>query len=105
KPESLKIHHTFTATDAQIGVTANAGEIHFAMFSKDASGQEAAIDIGSKGVDGNRAIHGKLKPPIDLAQQLRLACGDPIAEGSGTVELSFSAKGRTPGGAMATLEG
>ncbi len=105
KPESLKIHDTVTATDVQIGITANAGDIHFAMFSKDGSGQEAAIDIGSKGANGNRAIDGKLKLPIDLARQLRLAGGDPIAEGGGTVELSFTAKGRTPGGAMTTLEG
>ena len=105
QPESLKIHDTFTASDVQIGITATAGEIRLAMFGKDASGRDATIDLGSRGADGNRTLEGKVKLPIDLAQQLRLAGGSPVAEGTGSVELSFKAKGRTPAGSMAALEG
>lgn len=105
RPESLRIHHTHSASEVQIGITAGAEEIRFAMFGKDASGEEAKIDIGSRGTDGNRVIDGKIKLPIDLAQQLRLAGGDPIAEGTGSIELGFTAKGRSPGGALAALEG
>ncbi|MBC8036503.1 MAG: AsmA family protein [Rhizobiales bacterium] len=105
KPESLKIHDTFIVSGVQIGLSAGAGEIHMAMFAKDATGKDATIEIGSSGADGNRAIEGKLKLPVDLAQQLRLAGGTPVAGGNGSIELDFTAKGRSPGGALAALEG
>ncbi len=105
KPKNLKIHETFTASEVQIGLSAGADEIHLAMFGKDASGRDATIEIGSSGTGGNRAIVGKVNLPADLAQQLRLAGGSAIATGTGSIELDFTAKGRTPGGALAALAG
>ncbi|MGH6855781.1 MAG: hypothetical protein ACREDN_10220, partial [Aestuariivirga sp.] len=105
KPKSLKVHDTFTASEAQIGISAAPGEIHLAMFGKDQAGKDAAIEIGSRGNDGNRMIEGKIKLPIDLSQQLRLADGGAVANGNGALELGFTAKGRSPGGAMAELQG
>ncbi|HUR43016.1 MAG TPA: AsmA family protein [Aestuariivirga sp.] len=105
KPESLRVHDTFIASDAQIGVTASDGNIRLAMFGKDAAGRDAALDIGSRGEDSNRVIDGKLKLPLDLAEQLRLAGGASVAEGAGSIEFSFTAKGRSPGGALAALDG
>jgi hypothetical protein len=105
KPASLKVHDTFTAKDVQVGITASLEEIRLAMFGKDAQGRDAAIELGSRGRDGNRTLDGKMTLPFDLARQLVLAGGAPVAEGSGVVDLRFEAQGRSPGGALAALKG
>jgi hypothetical protein len=43
--------------------------------------------------------------PVDLARQLRLAGGAPVAGGGGAIELRFEAQGRSPGGALAAMKG
>ncbi len=102
---SLKIVDTFTAMNVPIGITASPGEILLSIRAKDAAGRDAAVEIGSRGNDGNRALAGRVKLPLDLARQLLLAGGAPVAEGTGSIELGFNSRGRSPGGALAALQG
>ena len=104
-PKALSIGQTFKARNVQVGVTANGQDIRLALFGKDASGHDASLELNSSGKDANRTLDGKIKLPVDLARQLALAGGGPVAEGSGTVEFHFNAAGRSPGGALAGLKG
>ena len=105
KPASLRVNDNFIAKDVQIGITASAEETRIAMFGKDAGGRNAAIEIGSRADGGSRKLDGKITLPFDLGQQLRLAGGAPVASGEGLFEIGFSSAGRTPGGALAGLNG
>ncbi|MBI3672671.1 MAG: hypothetical protein HY245_04465, partial [Rhizobiales bacterium] len=106
KPQTLVVQDGFAASDAQIGITATADAIHVAAFGKGADGRDAAAELSSSAsTSGDRAIDGKITLPVDLAAQLRLVGGAPIADGTGVIELRFTGSGRTPGGALAGLSG
>ena len=105
KPRSLTVHEQFVARDVQIGITAKPDEIRLAMFGKDGASRDAHVEIGSKGTTGSRKIDGRISIPVDFGRQLQLADGGPVATGQGTVEASFVAEGRSPGGALASMRG
>ncbi len=104
-PTALAVHPHFTAQSASVGIEARPGEIHFAMRGKDAEGRDAQLDITSSGADESRKLSGTLRMPVDLAQQLALVTGGPVATGQGSVELAFSGEGRSPGAALAAAQG
>jgi hypothetical protein len=104
-PEDLRVNDTFSAGDAEIGISAAPGEIRLAMFGKAADGRDAHLEIASRGEDGNRELDGRLTLPFDLARELRLAEGRPVAEGDGVIDLRFSGRGRSPAGAIAAMQG
>ncbi len=101
----LHVTPQFAAPEAEIGITAGADELALTVFGKDASGRDAQITVSSSGTDSNRKLKGTLRLPVDLAHQLRLAGGQPVAEGQGAIELGFEADGRSPGGALSTIRG
>mgnify|MGYP001806484557 CR=1 FL=1 len=104
-PSSLEVHRHFAARNAEIGIEAKPGEIHFAMLGKDAEGRDAQLELTSAGTDESRKLSGRLRMPVDLAQQLALSDGQPVAAGAGEVQLSFSSEGRSPGAALAAAQG
>jgi len=104
-PNSLRVHEGFDASDVQIGVTATAEETRMAIFGKDAEGRKAVVELASRPDGGSRALDGKVVLPVDLARQLRLAGGAPIASGEGSIEIRFETSGRSPGGALAAMKG
>ncbi len=105
RPETLQVHQHFEAKGAEIGVIAAPGEITLAMFAKDDTGRDAAVEISSRGSDSSRKLEGRVKIPVDLARQLSLVNGSPIASGLGMIEVKFQSEGRSPGGALAALQG
>ncbi|MGQ0486164.1 MAG: AsmA family protein [Hyphomicrobiales bacterium] len=104
-PDSLRVHEGFDASDVQIGITATAEETRMAVFGKDADGRKAIIELASRPGGGGRALDGTIVLPVDLARQLRLAGGEPVASGEGSIELRFATRGRSPGGALAAIRG
>lgn len=104
-PTALEVHRHFTAQSASVGIEAKPGEIHLAMLGKDADGRDARLDIASTGTDQSRKLSGKLRMPVDLAQQLALVTGGPVAAGEGEVDLAFTTEGRSPGAALAAAQG
>ena len=104
-PSALQVHRHFTAKSASVGIEAKSGEIHVAMIGKDADGRDAKLDVISSGTDEIRNISGKMRMPVDLAQQLALVTGGPVASGEGSVELAFTSAGRSPGAALAAAQG
>jgi len=104
-PSSLSVHPHFTASSAEVGIEAKPGEVHVTMLGKDGGGHDAQIDITSAGTDQSRKLTGKLKLPVDLAQQLALVSGGPVASGEGEVEVRFDSEGRSPGAALAASRG
>ena len=104
-PSELGVHPHFTARNAEVGIAAKAGDIQIAVMGKDDKGRDAQIEISSAGTDASRKLAGLIRIPVDLAGQLALASGAPVAEGSGTVELRFESEGRSPGAALAAMQG
>ncbi len=104
-PKSLRLEEGIDASDVQIGITATPDEIRMAVFGKDAEGRKTAIELASRPDGGSRKLNGKIVLPIDLARQLRLAGGAPVASGEGSIELAFETQGRSPGGALAAIKG
>jgi len=104
-PSALEVHRHFTAQSASFGIEAKPGEIHVAMSGKDADGRDALLDVTSSGTDESRNISGKMRMPVDLAQQLALVAGGPVASGEGSLELTFTSAGRSPGAALAAAQG
>ncbi len=104
-PRSLLVHEGFDASDVQIGITATAEETRMAVFGKDGEGRKAIIELASRPNGGSRALEGTIVLPLDLARQLRLAGGAPVASGEGSIELRFQSQGRSPGGALAAIKG
>ena len=105
KPSALEIHPHFSARDAEIGIIADKDKISLAMFGKDEKGQDAQVELSSAGIDASRKLDGLIRIPVDLARQMALAGGAPVAEGHGLVEVKFDSAGRSPGGALAALRG
>ena len=104
-PSTLEVHRHFTAQSASVGIEAKPGEIHVAMIGKDADGRDAQLDIASTGTDASRKLSGKMRMPVDLAQQLALVTGGPVAVGEGELDLTFRSEGRSPGSALAAAQG
>lgn len=104
-PSALQVHRHFTAQSASVGIEAKQGEIHLAMLGKDPNGRDAKLDLTSTGSDESRKLSGTLRMPVDLAQQLALVTGGPVASGEGQVELAFAGEGRSPGAALASAQG
>lgn len=104
-PQSLAVHEQLIAGEVQIGITAAREEVRLALRGKDPLSRDIHIEIGSAGEGAVRKISGRMTIPVELASQLRLAGGQPVAEGQGMLELGFTSEGRSPGGALATLKG
>lgn len=104
-PSSLEVHRHFATRNAEIGIEAKPGEIRFAMLGKDADGRDAQLELTSVGTDESRKLSGRLRMPVDFAQQLALSGGQPVAAGEGEVQFSFSSEGRSPGAALAAAQG
>ncbi len=105
RPEVLQVHQHFMARGAEIGVTVSPDEIRLAMFAKDETGRDAAIEVSSRGSDSSRKIEGRAKIPVDLQKQLALINGAPVASGLGVLDVKFQSEGRSPGGTLAALRG
>jgi uncharacterized protein involved in outer membrane biogenesis len=105
RPAALDVHRQFTARDAEIGITASDTEIRLALAGKDEQGRDAQIEVSSAGRDSSRKIAGRVYIPFDLARQLALVNGMPVAEGQGQFDVKFESTGRTPGGALSALRG
>ena len=104
-PSALEVHRHFMAPSASVGIEVKPGEIHLAMLGKDSAGRDAQLDLTSTGSDESRKLSGKMRMPVDLAQQLALVTGGPVASGEGEIDLSFRSEGRSPGGALAAAQG
>ncbi|MCA3556313.1 AsmA family protein [Aestuariivirga sp.] len=104
-PASLDVHRHFTARSASVGIAAKPGEIHLAMLGKDEGGRGAQLDLTSTGTAESRVLSGKMRMPVDLARQLALAAGGPVAAGVGEVDLTFRSEGRSPAAALAAAQG
>ncbi len=104
-PSVLEVHRHFMAQSASVGIEVKPGEIHLAMLGKDSDGRDAQLDLTSAGSDESRKLSGRMRMPVDLAQQLALASGGPVAAGEGEVDLTFHSEGRSPGGALAAAQG
>ncbi len=104
-PSAIEVHPHFTAGSAEIGIEAKDGEIHLAMVGKDSDGRDAQVELGSAGGEGSRKLSGLFRLPIDLARQLALAGGGPVASGAGSVELRLESEGRSPAAALAAARG
>ena len=105
KSSVLEVHPHFTAPGAEIGIMADGTEIRVALSGKDEQGRDAQIEVSSAGDGDSRKIAGRVYIPIDLARQLALVNGAPVAEGLGTLDVKFDSSGRSPGGALASVRG
>lgn len=104
-PSALEVHRHFTAKSAEVGIEVKPDVIHLAMLGKAADGRDAQIDLTSAGTDASRKLSGKMRMPVDLAAQLALATGGPVASGEGEIDLTFRSEGRSPGAALAAAQG
>lgn len=104
-PSALNIHPQFTVRKAEVGIAATAGEIRLAMAGRDDDGRESQIEILSSGADASRVLSGVIRMPVDLSTQLAQVAGGPVAQGNGSIELSFDSEGRSPGAALAAMQG
>lgn len=105
KPRLLTISNNFAATGAEIGFESVPGRMSLSVAGKDAQGRDAQINIDATGTDSLRSLKGRVLLPVDLAKQLALVNGSPVAEGEGSIDVSVSGSGRTPAGALAGLTG
>jgi len=105
KPQQLVLGNGLVANEAQIGLTASPDELRLAMFGKDVDGHDASFELGSKTQGDGRVIDGKMRFPVNLEDDLKLAGGNSVAQGTGTLTLAFGGEGRTPAGVLAGLKG
>ncbi len=104
RPTTLEIYPGLVVSNAEIGITATTEETQFIASAKTAEGDNVAVEIAAAPVADGRNITGKLNLPADVFQLLKRD-GSAIASGLANVELKFSGVGRSPGGALATLNG
>ena len=105
RPNSLEIYPGLAVGDAQIGISATAEETQFAAFAKTAEGDKIAVEIASTSAADGQRIAGHLSLPVDVYQHFKLDNGATIASGQARVDLKFDGEGRSPGGALAVLNG
>ncbi len=98
---SLRISDEVEVPKAKIVITAAPGETRVSMS---AAAEAPRLDITARG-DGKRIINGALRMPFDLAKNLNLAGGNPVAEGKGWIDVEFQGEGRSPGAALSALKG
>lgn len=98
---NLKVDDGLSVPKAQVLIGVAPGETRFSMSG---DGDAPGLTLNARG-DGKRVIDGKLRLPFDLARDLRLAGGDPIAEGQGWIDLEFQSEGRSPGAVLSGLKG
>jgi hypothetical protein len=103
RPKKLTVYPGLDVGDAQIGLTASADNTRLAVHAKTGSGEKVAIDLASKPGVGTQEITGHVNLPVDLKEQLKLADGTAVVSGAASVDVTFDAKGLSPGGALATL--
>ncbi len=105
RPKSLEIYPGLVVGDVQIGLTAAAEETRLAAYAKTAEGGKIVVEIASTQASDGRKIAGLMNFPVDLARQLKLGDGTAVAAGMAGLDFSFEGLGRSPGGALATLNG
>lgn len=104
-PALLEVDPNLVLRNAEIGLEATAGEIHLVMRGKAADGADATLDLRSSGAEASRTLDGTVRLPVDLARDVSLVNGTPVAEGQGQIELRFSGAGRSPAAALAAAAG
>jgi len=105
RPKTLEVYPGFAVSDAQIGIAATAEETRIAVSAKTADGDKVSMEIASAPLADGRNITGQLNLPIDLFQNLKRDDGASVVSGSANVDLKFNGVGRSPSGALATLNG
>ena len=105
RPKSLEVYPGLVVGDAQIGLTASVEETRLAAYAKTAEGGKVAVEIASTLASDGRKIAGLVNVPVDISRQLKLGDGTAIAAGMAGLDFSFEGVGRSPGGALATLNG
>jgi uncharacterized protein involved in outer membrane biogenesis len=105
RPKALEVYPGLVVSDAQIGVAATAEETRIAVSAKTAEGDKVDMEIASAPVADGLNITGRLNLPVDLSQHLKRDDGSSVASGLANIDLKFSGVGRSPGGALATLNG
>ena len=105
RPRLLEIYPGLAVSNAEIGITATTEETRFIASAKTAEGDNVAVEIASAPVADGRNITGQLNLPVDLSRHLKRIDGSAIASGLANVDLKFSGAGRSPSGALATLNG
>jgi uncharacterized protein involved in outer membrane biogenesis len=105
RPKLLEIYPGFAVGNAQIAITATAEQRQFIASAKTEEGDKVAVEIASTPSADGQKISGKLTLPIDVFQHLKRNDGMAIAAGLASVDVNFNGVGRSPGGALATLNG
>jgi uncharacterized protein involved in outer membrane biogenesis len=105
RPKTLEVYPGLAVSDAQIGIAATSEETRIAVSAKTAEGGKVNMEIASAPLADGRNITGQLNLPVDLFQHLKRDDGSAVASGLANVDLKFSGVGRSPGGALATLNG
>lgn len=105
RPKSLEIYPGFAVGNAQIAITATTEERQIIASAKTEEGDKVAVEIASTPAADGQKISGKLTLPIDVFQHLKRNDGMAIAAGLASVDVNFNGVGRSPGGALATLNG
>jgi hypothetical protein len=104
-PAVLDLHPNLAVRNAEIGLEAEGNSIHLVIRGKDAGGRDAAIELRSTGEEASRNLEGSVRLPVDLAKELKLVNGTPVADGQGQIELRFTGAGRSPAAALAAASG
>ncbi len=104
RPTTLEVYPGLVVSNAVIGITASTEETQFIASAKTTEGDKVAVEIASAPVSDGRNITGQLNLPVDVFQLLKRD-GSAIASGLANIELKFRGIGRSPGGALATLNG
>ena len=104
-PSLLEVYPNLVLRNAEIGVEAAAGSTHLVMRGKDAEGRDASVELRATGTEAVRDLDATVTLPIDLAKELKLVNGTPVAEGQGQIELRLAGAGRSPAAALAAAAG
>ena len=104
RPKKLSLYGGLDVGEAQIGLTSKDGETHLAVSARSATGEKIIVDLAAKGDAGSRGMEGHVNLPIDLAQKLKLVDGTAVVSGRANFDVTFNARGLSPGGALATLK-
>ena len=105
RPKLLTVYPGLDVADAQVGLTANTEGTNFVAYAKTAEGQKVAVEIATKEMLDGQKVTGTFAMPVDLARHLMLVDGKSVASGEARFDVKFEGEGRSPGGALATLDG
>jgi hypothetical protein len=104
-PSLLAVHPNLVLRNAEIGLEAGADTIDVVMRGKDGDGGDTVVDVRSTAREASRMLEASVRLPVDLAKELRLVDGTPVAEGQGQIEIRFAGAGRSPAAALAAAQG